>query len=354
MSDDAVRRVEALVRAARIIADPTSDLGRRARPLLVESTGLSAENVELALTECLETAPSAGEIAALVASVEPAPRAHVILPANVFIAAHRAMALALAGSPHVFARPSRREPHFAALLAAAVPDLFVITPKIQPTSGDHVWAYGGHTSLAAIFGSLPPGVHLHAQGPGYGVAVLDAAHLDAETARALAADIVPFDQRGCLSPRAALVEGTLADATRFAELVAQALANAAARIPRGRLDAAELADIRAFRDAHAYAGPVFAAGPGHVAVTAERWTTAPVGRHLVVTSTEDALGMLRSRRSELTSLGVAADDHAERLEKFFPNVRISRVGRMQRPAFDGPVDRRQPASGASTPNAALP
>lgn len=341
MSDDAVRRVEALVRAARIVADPTSELGRRARPLLVESTGLSAENVELALTACLETSPSRAEVDALVASVAPAPRAHVILPANVFIAAHRAVALALAASPHVFVRPSRREPHFAALLAAAVPDLFVITPQIQPASGDHVWAYGGETSLEAIRSSLPPEVQLHAQGPGYGVAVIEAAHIDAETATALAADIVPFDQRGCLSPRAALVEGTRADAERFAALVASALTEAAEATPRGRVDAAELADARAFRDAHAYAGPLFSAGPGWVAVTEKRWHPAPIGRHLLVTSSDDAFTTLQSHSTELTAIGVVSSDRVVRLERLFPNARICRVGRMQRPAFDGPVDRRR-------------
>ena len=340
-SDGASRRVEALLAAARVIADPTSDLGRRARPLLVESTGLSAENVELALTECLETAPSPDEIRTLVASVTPAPRAHVVLPANVFIAAHRAIALALASSPHVFVRPSRREPHFAALLAAAAPSLFVITPQIQPTPGDHVWAYGGDTSLDAIRASMPPGVHLHAQGPGYGVAVVDTAHIDVETATALAADLVPFDQRGCLSPRATLVEGTLAAAERFAELLAQALTAAAERVPRGRLDADELADARAFRDAHAYSGRVFAAGPGCVAASDQRWEPAPVGRHLLVTSSKDVIGTLQQRKGALTAIGVASADDQQRLERFFPSARISRLGTMQRPAFDGPADRRR-------------
>jgi len=340
LDDDALRRVEALVGAARLVADPSSDFGRRARALLVESTGLSAENVELALTECLETAPSRAELDALIASVPVAPRAHVVLPANVFIAAHRALALALASAPHVFVRPSRREPHFAALLAAAAPNLFSLTPQIQPESGDHVWAYGGDTSLDAIRASLPPDVHLHAHGPGYGVAVIDASQITAETATALAADIVPFDQRGCLSPRAAIVEGTLADARRFADLVARALADAGERIPRGRLDAAELADARAWQDAHTYSGSVIAAGPGAVSVAENRWEPAPIGRNLLVMSSDALIVALQARGADITAIGVTTAEHRQRLERFFPYARIARVGTLQRPAFDGPVDRR--------------
>jgi hypothetical protein len=339
--DAAVRRVESLVRAARSVADRTSELGRRARPLLVDSTGLSAEGVELALEACLETSPSAAEIDALVRSVPAAPRAHVILPANVFVAAHRAIALALAASARVVVRPSRREPHFASLLAEAAPDLFSLTSTLRAAPGDHVWAYGGDLSLGAIRASLSAGVHLHAQGPGYGAAVVDAARVTAETAQALAADIVPFDQRGCLSPRFALVEGTPADAARFAQLVASALEDAARRIPRGRLPATELADARSFRDASTYSGVLIPAGPGFVAVTQGRAPLAPVGRHLVVTSCDDSVALLRPRLAELTAIGCAlTEDRRAVFERTFTSARVSPMGSMQRPSFDGPVDRR--------------
>jgi hypothetical protein len=342
MNDDAVRRVEALVAGARRIADPTSELGRRARGELAASTGLSVAGVELALTECLETTPSAAEITVLVASVRPARRVHVVLPANVFIAAHRAIALALASSADVRVRPSRREPRFAALLAEAAPGLFTLTHAVTPEPGDELWAYGGDDALAALRAHAPLGVSFHAQGPGFGVALVAATHVTPETARALAADVVPFEQRGCLSPRAALVLGSTADAERFARLVAAALADAAARVPPGRLEDAERADARAFRDAHAYAGTVISAGPGAVAVLdAERLVLAPPGRNLVVTATHAAFAVLAAREAELTALGVAAPDAlADEIARRFSNARCSLLGRMQRPAFDGPVDRR--------------
>jgi len=339
---DAVRRVEALVGAARAVADAGSVLGRRARRLLVESSGLSPEGVELGLSRCLETKPTSTEIATLVASVRPAPSTHVILPANVFIAAHRAIALALAASPRVQVRPSRREPHLARLLAEAAPGLFEIVPEIRAAPGDHVWAYGGDTSLDAVRTALPAGVELHAQGPGYGVAVIDAAHVSAETATALAADIVPFDQRGCLSPRVALVAGTHGDAERFAELVAAALTDASRRVPLGRLDAAELADARAFRDAHAYAGTPFEAGSGVVIVApAERWALAPVGRNLVVVPCADPLALLTARAAEITTVGLAVSPELERaVARRLPGARSALLGTLQLPAFDGPADRR--------------
>jgi hypothetical protein len=341
---DATERVKALVRAACVVADGESELGQRARDLLVQSTRLSQQGVELALAQCLETAPTPAEIAALVASVRSAPRVHVILPANVFVAAHRAIALALAAAPEVWVKPSRREPHFARLLAEAAPGLFELTSEIHPAPGDHVWAYGGDTSLAAIRGALPPGAELHAQGHGYGVAVIDAAHVTAETANALADDIVPFDQRGCLSPRAALVIGPPPAAERFAELAATALIEAASRVPLGHVDPQELADARAFRDARRYAGPVFSAGPGIVALSEpNRPALAPVGRHLVVTACPDPLPPLAPRAQDLTSIGIAGPPELEAaLSTRFPTARITQLGTMQKPPFDGPADRRRP------------
>jgi hypothetical protein len=342
---DATERVKVLVRAARAVADAESELGRRSRALLVESTGLSPAGVELALRGCLETSPSADELRTLVASVEPAPRVHVILPSNVFIAAHRAVALALAASPHVEVRASRREPHLARALAEAAPGLFTLVNEVRAEPGDHVWAYGGDATLEAVRRGLPAGVRLHAQGPGYGVAVVDAAHVTAEAATALAADIVPFEQRGCLSPVAALVAGTPSDAERFAELMALALTEAAVRVPPGRLDDAERADARRFRDAHAYAGVVLAAGPGCVAVSAgERLTTAPAGRNLVVTACRDPLATLAPEQPSITAVGIAsAPSLRASLVQGLPQARFSPLGAMQKPAFDGPADRRRRA-----------
>ena len=52
-------------------------------------------------------------------------------------------------------------------------------------------------------------------------------------AKALAEDVVVFDQRGCLSPRFALVEGDDARALAFAEALHDELEALDANIPRG-------------------------------------------------------------------------------------------------------------------------
>jgi len=143
-------RVARLVAVARRIADPADPLGQRARALLPASTGLSLQGVELGLTRCLEIAPTDLELRSLCEGTPSAPRAHVLLSANVFVAAHRAIALALAASARVEVRPSRREPEMVRLLQAGDPGLFRVVDDLSAAPGDHVWAYGTDRTLAAL------------------------------------------------------------------------------------------------------------------------------------------------------------------------------------------------------------
>ena len=126
MSDIAARRarLEPLLLSARSLADATTERGKLARTRLIASSGLSAEGVDLALTSCLEIAPIEAEIEALVRSTPTAQVAHVLLSANVFVAAHRAIAIGVAASETVCVRASRREPEMAELLLAGAPGAF--------------------------------------------------------------------------------------------------------------------------------------------------------------------------------------------------------------------------------------
>jgi hypothetical protein len=335
-------RVERLLRAARVLADPTTELGRRARAELPQSTRLSPEGVELALTQCLEIAPSETELASLLGAVRPSARTLVLLPANVFVAAHRALALALAASETVLVRPSRREPRFVELLARAEPELFEIVSDLEPRTGDSFWAYGGEETLASVRARLPAGVELHAGGPGYGVAVVARESVTPAIAMALARDIVPFEQRGCLSPRVALVLGGPDDGRRFASLVAAALAELEQQVPLGALDDEERADAARFRDSAAYAGAAFRAGSGTVAFLAGGGRVpAPNGRNLAVVTVDQPQTWLAPVAAELTALGLSvSDDERRTLVAAFPGARSSPLGAMQRPALDGPADRR--------------
>src|SRR5262245_22670805 len=109
---DAARRarVEELLDAARVLADPKSAAGQRLRARLEQTTGLSRPSIEFSLEHCLEQRASEQELARLLARVPEAPRALVLLSANVFVAPLRAIALARASSARVVVRASRRDP----------------------------------------------------------------------------------------------------------------------------------------------------------------------------------------------------------------------------------------------------
>jgi hypothetical protein len=344
-------RLERLLAAARRIADSTDTLGRRARDALCATSLLSAEGVELALERCLEANATRGELRALCDVVPSARRAHVLLSANVLTGAHRAIAVALAASADVAVRPSRREPVLAELLCEASGDLFRLTDELTPEAGDHVWAYGREETLYELRENLPPGSVLHAHGPGIGVAVVqprdDARDIPA-AARALAEDVLPFDQRGCLSPRIALVAGNRAAAEAFARELGAALTAAEKRVPRGRLEPDEAADVARYRDALTYALRVLSAGQGWVSLDLEGKLVLvpPVGRNVHVLRIDALEPTLAELAPAITAIGFAGPSALEQsVARAAPHARLSALGKMQSPPLDGPVDRRVPREG---------
>lgn len=339
-------RLELLLESARSLADATSERGRQARQRLIASSGLSKEGVDFALQRCLEIAPSEREIATLIGSTPSAQVAHVLLSANVFVAAHRAIAIALAASAQVRVRASRREPEMAELLLAGAPGAFQLVSELSPHAGDRLWAYGSDETMADVASTLPPGVALHAHGSGFGVALLTGSHSDSELAalvRGLAEDIALFDQRGCLSPRVLLVHGEPELAREFSGALARELAQLEQRIPRGQLTAAEQSEIARYRDTARFIGPVFEAGSGLVSLgKADSWLLPPTGRNIHVLTTDDPIATLTPYRPLLTSCAFAGDPALrEALRRTTPGARWCSFGEMQRPPFDGPVDRRE-------------
>lgn len=340
------RRVERLVEAARRIADSADPLGADARRRLPGSTGLSAEGIELALQRCLETHPTDADIDALCASVASTPRAHVVLPANVFTAVHRAIALGLASSERVVVRPSRREPVMARLLAEASGDLFELSETLAVEPGDSVFVFGSDDTVEAIRGSLPLGARLNAFGSGIGVAVVEPGAIDTpmdDCARALAEDVVLFDQRGCLSPRVALVLGDDAATRRFAVALAGALTALETTVPRGRLSQDEEADAGRYRETLRFVGESLPAGRGWIGLGRDGGVIVPpAGRNLHVARVDAPADALEAIAPLVTAIGVEASDATRAtLAERFPRLRLCRFGRMQRPPIDGPVDRRK-------------
>jgi len=356
-------RVQRLLALSRRVAGPAApgraDLCQR----LCATSGLSRAGVEWALDHCLELEPGEAELDALVASVPRAPRAHVILPAQVFVAAHRALALGLACAPHVCVRASRRDPVFVEALAAEARGLFEPVARLTVQPGDHVWAYGADLTLAALRGELPRGAILHAHGDGFGVAIVDLPALAGvpgallAAASALARDTLAFDQRGCLSPRLVLALGSRELSLELAQALRGALAAAAGSVPRGWLSAEERADETWYRQCIGCFGSVLDAASGTVSCLSSELETSegdvvplelllpPAGRHLLVVPVARLEPALQGLAPLITSAGCSHAELELRVKRWLPNARVCALGRMQTPPLDGPVDRRPDPAG---------
>lgn len=347
-------RVEALLALRERFATPEADLGARFVARIVARGILSEAGARLALTH-LEPPPSAAELASLLGSVRRAPRCAVSLSANVSVAAFRALALALASAPIVTLKPSRRDPVLADLLIDAYAEVappgtsLSRVDAITAAPGDHVMAYGADATLAAIRGALSPGVTFDAHGTGFGVALIGVADHLSEVARALAGDVIVFDQQGCLSPRIAFVEGEAERARRFAEHLCEALSTLGHAIPPGPAARHDAADVLAYKRLMRAAGDVLEGEGAAVGVDlAPRALTLPPPTrivHVVSASPPRALELVTPVARFVTAVG-ATDPVAATFEGRLTAPRVSPPGRMQRPPLDGPVDRRLPLVGA--------
>lgn len=341
MAETAARRarVERLIEAAKILASAENGAGRALRARLLQTTGLSSAGIELGIAHALETQPSDADLQALLAATPQAPRAHVLLSSNVFVAALRAIAIGVASSTHVLVRASRREPALAEALHQLAPELFELTTALAPAAGEHLWTYGADATLAEVRRSLPAGVWFHPHGAGFGAVVVDAAAWAPQAARAVALDTALFDQQGCLSPRVVCVLGSEDQARIVAGQLAQELQTLERELPPGRQSDAERAEARRNRDAAAYAFELFDAGLGWVSCSAEL-VVPPSARNLHVVATTNATRALLPFAAHLTTIASNSLAVSNDLRQTFTGARTVALGEMQRPPLDGPVDRR--------------
>ncbi len=350
----AAERVRAVLEVAARIVDARDPLGQEARRSLEATSGLSPEGVELALTDHTETAIDGADMERLLTWAGDAPRCHVVLSSNVCTAAVRAVALAVASAPDVRIRPSRRDPGLAPLLArelASHPSFhendgtIMQVNAIEARPGDVVHAYGADATLGDIERALAGGVLFRGHGTGFGlVFVSPRADLD-DAAGAMADDVVAFDQRGCLSPRIALVAGDPGRGRAFASRLSSALTARAARVPRGPLDAATAAADASFGRLADAMGEAFGERDHLVAFFGDLAVPPlpPATRAVSVLSVADAASGQRAiapYRAFLTTIGGDLDDDAARSLAALGGVRFTRIGQMQRPPLDGPVDPR--------------
>lgn len=329
-------RVRLLVAAAnQIAADPALVAA------LVAHGPLSRAGVELALREHLELTPSDAEIEQLLATRLPAtPEATVILAANVFVGALRAVAVAAASAGRVLVRPSRRDPLFATALVQAAQQLGAGWISVQNTRDltdlhGAVHVYGRQDTVTAVRQGAAPGVTVYAHGPGFSVAYVD----DDDAAARVARDVIPFDQRGCLSPRITYVLG-LERAHTFAADLSRELA--ASPVARGTLDDAEKAEWTRYVDTWTMAARDAHVAAEHAVVVTDLgapFALAPVGRAMHVVAVDDPSQVDAALLPYADQL-VAVAGAAPLARPDFARVRRAALGGLQRPPFDGPVDLR--------------
>ncbi|MGE5784545.1 MAG: acyl-CoA reductase [Myxococcales bacterium] len=332
------------------IATRTHPLGQLARRELPDVTGLSDQNVAWALENAFECNASDSEIRDLVTNTVVSPLAHVVLSANVFVAAVRAIAIALASSSQVRVRASRREALTARLLQMAAPGSFELVDNIDVRGGEHLWAYGSDTTLTELRRQLAPGSVLHAHGEGYGIFALErSALLNHQDFDAMALDIAVFDQRGCLSPRCVLFEGTDASALEFAQRLLDAMTRIERTLPLGRIDATSLAMRTRYRETWRYLGHVFESSGGLISVDLDHNASfdAPGPYRAVhVRVVDDIATALAAHGHSVTNVGhQPGGPLSAMLSRLIPRARQSAFGCMQRPPLDGPADRRGDPAG---------
>jgi hypothetical protein len=339
----AFARVRRLLAAARVVASDASLVDP-----LVASTGLSRQGVLLGLGSYLELDAADADIEALVRTATPASCVHVILSANVFTAPLRALAVAWAASETLSVRPSRRDPVFARALVRAIDDARVTLVEKEDVScraEGEVHVYGRDETVDAVVRGVAHGVIVRGHGAGMGIALINSGVDEDGAAHAVAEDVVVFDQRGCLSPRVVIVEGGTRRAALVAERLHLALTRLGRDVPRGRLDEAERREAARYVETMAFVGRVLV-DEGHVVGLAE--ATSPVvvppsGRHVhivAVDGCEDARLRLAPVAPFIVAIGGDDASKARALVADDARVRISKLGWMQRPPLDGPVDLR--------------
>ncbi len=163
----------------------------------------------------------------------------------------------------------------------------------------------------------------------------------AAAAAALAWDVVAFDQRGCLSPRVVFVTG---DAKAFGLELRDALEALAGRVPRGKLEPSEAADLSLWASTMSYAGVLFTGDSCAVGVAdgMKELALPPTGRHVLVVPLASP-GALPDRLAPFAryTIVVGSDAPLDRTRELAPaHARVARLGEMQRPPLDGPVDLR--------------
>ncbi len=242
---------QAIVRAAALVRD-------RAGEVLARS-GLSAEGARWALDTTLKELSSAAlhEAQATLLGVagEPARHHALVLAGNVFTACMRPIAWSLLAGVPVTVKAASNDAGLASLFQAALaeadealaPAVTVVHFSRAATerwdelvqSADVVSVHGSDATIDTLRARTPSTTAFVAHGHGLGLAVIARDALVSDAALdALALDVAAYDQHGCLSPAAVLVEeGGAVSPRDVAAGLSRALDRLEPRMPRSPMPA---------------------------------------------------------------------------------------------------------------------
>jgi hypothetical protein len=142
-----------------------------------------------------------------------------------------------------------------------------------------------------------------------------------------------------------LVEGDAVRAEAFAGALHRALADLSTSVPRGPLGDAVRAEVALYRASLQAVGAVWE-GPSHLVgldPTPHVLVLPPAARvvHVVPACADAAAALIAPWTGYLTSIGAGTEGaFAGALRTLAPRARRARLGEMQRPPLDGPVDLR--------------
>jgi acyl-CoA reductase-like NAD-dependent aldehyde dehydrogenase len=347
-------RVRAIASACAVLRAPDDELVR----VLSASSGLSEPMTRWALDTTF-AAFSEPALRALAATAQPRARTvAAVLAGNVLTAAARPMLLPLLAGVPVVAKASSRDdalPHaIARALSAAHPLLGMACAVATFGHGDVarldallagadcVQVLGSDEAVAAVAERMRGDQTLIGRGHGLGLGVVLAASELERAAAAFARDIAAYDQRGCLSPHAILVEGNDARADAFAHALHEALAR---DLPRGVVPADAAAEQLQWRGVAAARG-VLHVGDTH-AISCEHGASlrpSPGYRNAGVYTLESAAELeprIAPFARFLKVLGVAGE-----LGKLTARAPYTcAAGSMQTPPLAVPLDALHPFAG---------
>ena len=340
-----------LARALDVWSDPDSAWRRELLAKLPAATGFAPEAVRRGLSRGL--AGWNGETLSRLAAHElgPARDAHagfetcaVVLAGSIPMPTLKAILAPLALGTPVLAKPASRDPVSAELVARSLVEVDAdlgACVELAPLSraddaaldallaADCAVVYGDDATVASL-AARSSARRFVAHGHRVSLAVLGpeahGGNALRDAAAGLAEDVALWDQLGCLSPIALYAVGADAAASdRIAEALAEALADAARRWPRGAVEpaaAARFASERAEAELRAAAGTgaaVHADPAGAWCVVREadaRLRDAPLHRFVRVHPVEDlralgsALSPLRRHLAGVALAGFGAADSA--------------------------------------------